>query len=219
MTTGVYSITCRVNGKRYIGSSVNIQSRWGAHRRLLTTGRHWNKHLQNAWNKHGAASFVFEIVEATEPSARVDRELFWANEFKAEYNQSVPDVTKGAFTPSENTRRRVAETNSEQPRWLGKHHSEETKLKVSKSKMGTASWNKGKHLSEEHRLNLSIAHKGQTPTDETLLKRSKALKGRASPMKGKRHSAETLLKMSEAHKRRNQQKMQAAIMAAGLVLP
>jgi predicted GIY-YIG superfamily endonuclease len=49
--SGVYEIKNTLNNKRYIGSSVNIQKRWYAHKRMLNLNTHPNKHLQAAWNK------------------------------------------------------------------------------------------------------------------------------------------------------------------------
>lgn len=63
MTCGVYEIVNTVNGKRYVGSSVDIEARWSAHRHRLRSGRHHSKHLQRAWNKHGESAFVFSIIQ------------------------------------------------------------------------------------------------------------------------------------------------------------
>ena len=56
---GVYCIRCKVNNKAYIGSSVDIKSRWSSHKSLLRTGKHTNKQLQEDYNKYGADSFLY----------------------------------------------------------------------------------------------------------------------------------------------------------------
>lgn len=61
--SGIYRIENTKNQKYYIGSSVNIKKRWRDHIKYLTTGTHHCSHLQNAWNKYGANTFVFSIVE------------------------------------------------------------------------------------------------------------------------------------------------------------
>ena len=76
---------------------------------------------------------------------------------------------------------------------LGKHHSEESRKKMSEARKGNPSWNKGKHLSAEARKKMAEAHKGKNHSDETRQKIAEA-------HKGKNHSAETRKKMSEAHK-------------------
>jgi group I intron endonuclease len=60
---GVYAIRHWRSGKRYIGSSQNIAGRCLSHHRALVQGHHCNQYLQAAWNKYGAAQFVFEVIE------------------------------------------------------------------------------------------------------------------------------------------------------------
>lgn len=55
---------------------------------------------------------------------------------------------------------------------LGIPHTEFTKIKISNTKMGTVAWNKGKELSEAHRLSLSSSHKGNKHSEETKRKMS-----------------------------------------------
>ena len=68
--------------------------------------------------------------------------------------------------------------------------------------LGKPTWNKGKHLSEEHRRNMSAALKGRTLSEEHRQKIAEALSGENNPraMSGKHHSAETRQKMSEEKK-------------------
>lgn len=86
---GIYSITNSNNGKQYIGKSVNITSRWYAHRQAMKSPVHpkkrINKHLWYAAQKHGLESFVFKVLESFEevnPSLLADRELFWIEYYK-----------------------------------------------------------------------------------------------------------------------------------------
>ena len=65
MATGVYLITNLVNGKVYVGSSVNTDARWYQHRKELGHGTHHSIYLQRSWNIHGASCFEFKVVEET----------------------------------------------------------------------------------------------------------------------------------------------------------
>ena len=56
--SGIYLLTHRPTGKRYVGQSVNIRSRWADHRR--TEG---NAHLARAVWEEGPDALLFEIVE------------------------------------------------------------------------------------------------------------------------------------------------------------
>jgi group I intron endonuclease len=62
MRSGIYVIRNLVNGKRYIGSSVDIFARWRQHRHALKRGTHHSSHLQNAWRKYGSEAFRFEVL-------------------------------------------------------------------------------------------------------------------------------------------------------------
>ena len=59
---------------------------------------------------------------------------------------------------------------------------------------------KGKHHSEDTRRKMSESHNGHSVSEETRRKISEAKKGKPSPMKGMQHSEESLRKMSESHK-------------------
>lgn len=64
MRSGIYSITNRTNGKRYIGSSKDVDARIADHIGSLRSGKHRNAKLQNAWNSYGEANFEFRMIIA-----------------------------------------------------------------------------------------------------------------------------------------------------------
>ena len=59
---GIYKIENKIDGKKYIGQSVNIKERWYEHKYDLRHNIHDNSYLQNAWNKYAEKSFIFSIV-------------------------------------------------------------------------------------------------------------------------------------------------------------
>lgn len=59
----VYEIVCSANGRRYVGSSVDVAHRWSQHKQYLRADTHHNYKLQRAWTKHGAAAFAFRVLE------------------------------------------------------------------------------------------------------------------------------------------------------------
>jgi group I intron endonuclease len=63
MDSGIYSITNKINRKRYIGSTKNFDRRKREHFDLLTKDEHWNIKLQRSYNKNGSGVFIFEIIE------------------------------------------------------------------------------------------------------------------------------------------------------------
>ena len=74
-STGVYAITCRTTGKRYIGSAqCSFGGRWSRHLLSLERGSHPNSYLQNAWNKYGCEDFDFTILDILAGKDAVQRE-------------------------------------------------------------------------------------------------------------------------------------------------
>ena len=61
MNCGIYKIT-NINGKVYIGSSVNIKQRLKNHVYCFRNNKHYNSYLQRSWNKSGEESFIFEVL-------------------------------------------------------------------------------------------------------------------------------------------------------------
>lgn len=89
--------------------------------------------------------------------------------------------------------------------------SNETKKKIAKTLKGNTPWNKGKHISEEQKEKLRLAHLGRKQSEDTRKRRSIALMGHKvskdvrrriseskigenNPMFGKRQSEETIRK-------------------------
>ena len=80
--SGVYKIICLPTGKIYIGSSVNIFDRWTIHKSGLRNNKHYNPHLQKAWNKYKENNFNFEIIEKVDNNFLTEKENFWIDSFK-----------------------------------------------------------------------------------------------------------------------------------------
>jgi hypothetical protein len=71
---GVFQIRNTVNGKIFIGSSVNLDAIWNRHKSELSLGGHRNAGLQKEWNESGEANFRYEILSELEqkPGDNVD---------------------------------------------------------------------------------------------------------------------------------------------------
>ena len=80
---GIYKIENKVNGKVYIGQSIDIDTRWYNHRNELNGNRHCNEHLQNAWNKYGEHSFEFIIIEECTLDNIDEREIYWIDYYNS----------------------------------------------------------------------------------------------------------------------------------------
>ena len=60
---GVYKIVNNETNKIYIGSSIDIYSRWRSHIVFLQANKHHNIYLQRSYNKHGIEKFEFYLIE------------------------------------------------------------------------------------------------------------------------------------------------------------
>lgn len=79
---GVYTITSKVNGKIYVGStysSYGFKLRWKAHITQLKHNKHYNQYLQNHVNKYGLDDLDFEILDICEPKYVLSLEQYWIN--------------------------------------------------------------------------------------------------------------------------------------------
>lgn len=66
---GVYAVRNRANGKVLVGTSVNLPGIINRTRFALTTGGYrTHPALQEDWNRYGADSFTFEVLDVLPPS-------------------------------------------------------------------------------------------------------------------------------------------------------
>ncbi len=178
--SGIYAITNKHTGKRYIGSSVRVADRLTYHRRNLRAGTHFNAKLQSAWNKHGEVAFVFEFIErVAKPEDLEIREQHWIDAHDAVSNGynicRIAGSTSGNKMSDESRRRMSMAKQSMSPETrammsasaTGRLLSTETKVKMSNVRKGRAKSAahaekiaaalKGVPLSPERRANISRA--------------------------------------------------------------
>ena len=163
---GIYKITNIDNNKVYIGQSKNIINRLQNHKNALIKNKHFNWHLQNAWNNYGESKFTFSIIEQCNVDDLDEREMYWINYYNSHNRINGYNKTLGGKGP------------------IGYKHDYQTKLKISKANKGRISPNKGKKYSIEHRKKLSQIHKGKKLTEEWKLKISQSNKGKTPWNKG-----------------------------------
>ena len=183
MITNVYSITNKLNGKRYIGVSQDVKTRKRAHLWRLRNERHTNTKLTNAYKKYGESAFVFEILEELSSATRdelLEREIHYIekfNTYRNGYNMSLGADGSALAPVSEETREKHRQNWLGNTIWKGRKHTDETKRLI-----GDA--HRGKVVSAETRAKLSINAKGRT--------------GEKNPFFGKKHTDESKAKMSQA---------------------
>lgn len=189
---GIYKIMNIVDNKIYIGQSWNIRKRFTEHKRLLNKEQHPNRYLQFAWNKYGSESFEFSVVcdlsfvdtldNQKAQKLLDDAEIAWLDYFGGENSNNIYNFKSGGSRGkySDEYKQKLSEdrkgkfTGKDNPMY-GRHHSEETKKRISKNRKGTSSWNKGKHHSEETRRKISIANSNRVITEEERAKKREVM--------------------------------------------
>ena len=172
--SGIYKITNLIDKKIYIGSACYLKRRKRQHFSLLKNNIHYNKHLQNAWNKYGEKNFKFEIIEECDKEILLKREQCWLDFYKC-YDQAIGYN----LNP-------IAESN------LGRHWDENTKKKISESLKGENNPFFGIPRSEEVKKKISIANSGE---NNGMYNKKKEL----HHFFGKHHTKESRKKMSDSH--------------------
>ena len=197
--SGCYEILNTVNGKRYIGSTVDMKRRWTEHRKLLRGSKHTNPILQHAWDKYGEDAFKFLPILTCAPTKKMlmfyEQQLL--DKVNPEYNLLATAWTCLGAKRSDESRKRMSEAHIGKPakprtpeqnaaistRMLGHHrgmtgktHTAESKIKMSESQAGR----KRGPLSDAHKASLSASNIGKHSgplTPEHCIQISKARKG------------------------------------------
>lgn len=90
---GIYQIKNLINGKCYVGQSVDVESRWTDHEYTVNNKKLLAYHypLYRAMRKYGRNNFYFSVLEEVEMTDDLTtRELYWFDQLQPEYNQIIP---------------------------------------------------------------------------------------------------------------------------------
>ena len=185
----IYKITNKINGKIYVGQTVNLAQRKRQYKHVSKNPKYY---IDRAMAKYGFENFKFDIIWKSKNIDEQNKmEKFWI----AIYNSTNPVIGYNICAGGEGI--------------VGKIHSKESKLKMSiakkgkhystatEFKIGNKSWNEGtigvmlsnsgsftseklKNVpkSREHVNKIAKSNTGKKRTDENKLKLSKAKLGR-----------------------------------------
>lgn len=169
----IYKCTNKLNGKSYIGQTIQKFSRRKQMHLLYATNEKYygkfNCQFYQAIRKYGKDSFDWSIIAECDNIQELnDKEKYYI-EFYDTMKNGYNLTTGGEnFIRTQETKDKYSEL------FKGRIVSEETRKKLSEAR-------KGKKFTEEHKKNLSLSQKGKE-----------------SPLKGRKLSDETKKKMSDA---------------------
>lgn len=188
----VYCIKNLITGKVYVGSSIDLYFRRIQHFSQLRCGRHENPYLQYAFDKYGEDQFKFTVLEIIDDETiLIPREQHWIGELKATSRSYGYNICPFAGRPT--------------PWTIKKHHTEETKLKMSLTKLGKlftpehkrrlSEARRGKKLSEEHKRHIGEANKRLYASGFVH-----PMKGKVGPNRGKKMSVDSIKRRTETRR-------------------
>lgn len=119
--SGIYKITNLITGDFYIGSSISLKQRKGAHFTALKHNKHYNDYLQNTVNKYGLENFRFEVIDyfkfpinydkKLQSEHLVSRELFYIHTLNPIYNLATSDDQFSFKLPCSDQIKRIRSIN------------------------------------------------------------------------------------------------------------
>ena len=158
----IYRIYNKVNGKSYVGQTVEFDNRIKNHFSGYTNSRA----LWSAICKYGEDAFVVEMLEHNVSEILLDKfEVlhirFWQSFGSRGYNLTDGGEGLRGFVHTDETKKKMSESQmGKKNHRFGKIHSVETKRKMSDAHKGEKHHYYGKRFSDEHRRKLSESHRG-----------------------------------------------------------
>ena len=172
MTIGIYCIRNKIDDKKYIGKSINIEHRFSAHRTALIKSernkKKTNRHLYNSVQKYGLDNFEFTILEVLpeiDEQVLRDRELYWMDFYRSCERDFGYNLRRDSSTASfvhDETRCLLSEINSGEGnpnydnKWSEEQKSRMSEIKSRQFRDGMYDWMKSPEwkakLSENSKL-------------------------------------------------------------------
>ena len=162
---GIYRITNLVNGKTYIGQSIDIKRRFSEHRCISHES---NIHLKRALKKYGKENFKYEVLEECDISELDEKEVYYISTLKPEYNIASGGQSSLRTYPEE-VKKVISQKSKAQ--WE-RMTDEEKRYRVEHNLKGQP---KGHLVSDETRKKLRDKNLGKKQSVETINKRKQTI--------------------------------------------
>lgn len=158
---GIYKITNKINGKTYVGQSIDIKRRFNEHRYISSES---NESLKLAYKKYGRENFEFEVIEECSEEMLNEREIYYIKILKPKYNRTAGGT--GCLNHRVDKKTRMILSQKAKQQW--KNMSEEEKQYRIKHNLKTPI---GHYVSEETKEKLRQCNLGKKQSKETIEKR------------------------------------------------
>lgn len=174
MKCGIYIWKNLVTKVVLVGQTQNFLRRKSQHLYDLRNNKHHNIHFQRAWNKYGEENFEFEILL----ECSIDDLTFNEQKYKEEYEKTIGvynlsdcvEHPRRGIKSSLETRQKISQAH------IGKKRSDKHRENISKSQTGSNNNFFGKHHSEETKKKISELKKGHKQSKEAQEKKRIAMK-------------------------------------------
>ena len=199
----IYLRTNLVNGKQYVGQTVDFTKReneWNCDKALYA-----GSYINNAREKYGTENWTVEVLRECETQDELNEwEIYYIKKLNTKrpvgYNLTDGGGGLSGYHVSEETKEKISKSlkgkySGEKSPSYGKKHTKEAKQKMSES-------HTGKKLSEEAKRKIGKKSKGRKLSVIAKEKISKANKGNIPWIKGKHLSNEIKKKISDSLKGR-----------------
>jgi group I intron endonuclease len=162
--SGIYRWNNLVTGKSYVGSSVNLGGRlsiYYSEKAMLSKLSTRKSIIYSAILKHGYINFSLDIIEYCDKNLLIEREQYYLDNLKPEYNILKTANSRLGSKQSEATKIKISIKNKgKHPHFSGKMHTYESRKLISIGLKSIIRTNTPKVLKLETKLKISLISKG-----------------------------------------------------------
>ena len=162
--SGIYRWINLVTGKTYVGSSINLAGRFSIYyseKAMLSKLSTRTSIIYSAILKYGCANFSLDILEYCEKDVLIEREQYYLDTLKPEYNILKVANSRLGSKQSEATKIKISINNKgKHDHFSGKMHTYESRKMISLNLKSLIRSNKPKVVTSETRLKISLRSKG-----------------------------------------------------------
>lgn len=143
--TGIYQIKSIKTMRVYIGSAINIKTRWSRHKRDLLNNVHHSSFLQRHCNKYGIEDLQFTIIEHCKKEELLQKEQIYLDSLSCEFNSARVAGSCYGLKKSEEFKKKISIlTSGENNPTYGLERTKKWRENISKANKGRKAWNKNK---------------------------------------------------------------------------